>query len=418
MPTYPWDTYTKEMREKYSCYGRAMWNPSPHLAAIHPDVDNAVDIGDVGRIERGQFHRLFNTISGFSHWTLPPTLVMLPQTEIEALVVEDNITESCLHSSSLLTLDIDGGATGGNVAAAGASFKCARKRGALLHLPEPESRSINASGTSARAQYSYASGKRLASNIILEEYVGRNIQSWHRFATGTARWRVDEADLVFVTGYFATERWGVATCTDHGVDATVSIRAGQGPLDISFSVSGSIATSSFFHTRCGPSNPRPGRQCIFLDLYRGASRASIFASKFLFFSKPFNALGVAGQPTTHDAARHRDGYELGNGFASITGAELGDDIPMTDEPNLYDEASEIPDPSVMLLGRILQHSNADVAVVSTHDLHYLQTRELEKLRAGRDRPVPPTVSHQQLDDWWHPTDIIVVPTSALRGNGL
>ena len=47
MAPYPWDIYVKEMREKYSCYGTALWNPSPHFGVSEGNVE----IGDVaGRI--------------------------------------------------------------------------------------------------------------------------------------------------------------------------------------------------------------------------------------------------------------------------------------------------------------------------------------------------------------------------------
>lgn len=109
MPPYPWDIYIKEMREKYACYGTALWNPSPHLGVDHGDVE----IGDVGRIESGRFHRLFNTITGSTHpdWVLPLSFERLSRADIEPLIVHEDITQSCLYSHSFMTINVEGAAS-------------------------------------------------------------------------------------------------------------------------------------------------------------------------------------------------------------------------------------------------------------------------------------------------------------------
>lgn len=154
---------------------------------------------------------------------------------------------------------------------AGVSLRCAKKRGAILQLPKYDS----ANGASTqRAMPIPATGKRLSRNTIIPPYVARNIKAWHRFARETAHWDVDERDLVFVSGYFETSHWAVAACTDHGIDARVSIQGGHAPLEVSFTIHAAACTSEFFHTKHGPTAPTRMRQCVFLDLYRGKSRNS------------------------------------------------------------------------------------------------------------------------------------------------
>ena len=49
-----YDIFREELATKYSTYGHALWEPSPggHYTAV--------EIGDVGFIRQGYFHRLFN----------------------------------------------------------------------------------------------------------------------------------------------------------------------------------------------------------------------------------------------------------------------------------------------------------------------------------------------------------------------
>ena len=51
-----YDIFREELATKYSTYGHALWEPSPggHYTAV--------EIGDVGFIREGRFHRLFNIL--------------------------------------------------------------------------------------------------------------------------------------------------------------------------------------------------------------------------------------------------------------------------------------------------------------------------------------------------------------------
>ena len=50
------DIFREQLAIKYPLYGHALWEPSPS------NPDEPVQVGDVGFIRRGKFHRLFNAL--------------------------------------------------------------------------------------------------------------------------------------------------------------------------------------------------------------------------------------------------------------------------------------------------------------------------------------------------------------------
>ena len=57
----PYDIFRGQLSCKYPAYGHALWEPSP------PSLDNPVEIGDVGFVREGRFHRLFNALLSADH---------------------------------------------------------------------------------------------------------------------------------------------------------------------------------------------------------------------------------------------------------------------------------------------------------------------------------------------------------------
>jgi hypothetical protein len=51
-----YDIFREELATKCSTYGHALWEPSPG------EHYTAVEIGDVGFIRKGSFHRMFNIL--------------------------------------------------------------------------------------------------------------------------------------------------------------------------------------------------------------------------------------------------------------------------------------------------------------------------------------------------------------------
>ena len=56
-----YDIFRHHLLTKYPAYGHALWEPNP--GGRYP----AVAVGDVGFIEEGQFHRLFNVLLNPNH---------------------------------------------------------------------------------------------------------------------------------------------------------------------------------------------------------------------------------------------------------------------------------------------------------------------------------------------------------------
>ena len=53
---HPYDVFREQLASKYPSYGHALWEPCPRR------LDRPVEVGDVGFIRRGKFHRLFNAL--------------------------------------------------------------------------------------------------------------------------------------------------------------------------------------------------------------------------------------------------------------------------------------------------------------------------------------------------------------------
>ncbi len=56
-----YDIFREQLAIKYPSYGHALWQPSPW------DPDMPVQVGDVGFIRSGKFHRLFNALLPADH---------------------------------------------------------------------------------------------------------------------------------------------------------------------------------------------------------------------------------------------------------------------------------------------------------------------------------------------------------------
>jgi hypothetical protein len=61
LPMAHYDIFRGHLATKYPAYGHALWEPSP------PRLNSPVEIGDVGFIREGRFHRLFNALLSADH---------------------------------------------------------------------------------------------------------------------------------------------------------------------------------------------------------------------------------------------------------------------------------------------------------------------------------------------------------------
>jgi hypothetical protein len=58
-----YNIFREELAIKYPSHGYALWEPSPQAGGRY----HAVQVGDVGFIHRGSFHRLFNVLLPEDH---------------------------------------------------------------------------------------------------------------------------------------------------------------------------------------------------------------------------------------------------------------------------------------------------------------------------------------------------------------
>ena len=56
-----YDIFREQLAIKYPSYGHALWGPNPR------NPDRPVQVGDVGFIRQGKFHRLFNALLPADH---------------------------------------------------------------------------------------------------------------------------------------------------------------------------------------------------------------------------------------------------------------------------------------------------------------------------------------------------------------
>ena len=56
-----YDIFRGQLAYKYPAYGHALWEPDP--SSLH----SGVEIGDVGFVREGRFHRLFNALLSADH---------------------------------------------------------------------------------------------------------------------------------------------------------------------------------------------------------------------------------------------------------------------------------------------------------------------------------------------------------------
>jgi len=56
-----YDVFREQLVIKYPSYGHALWDPSPG------ELYGPVEVGDVGYVREGKFHRLFNALLAADH---------------------------------------------------------------------------------------------------------------------------------------------------------------------------------------------------------------------------------------------------------------------------------------------------------------------------------------------------------------
>ncbi|GJE94291.1 WD40 repeat domain-containing protein [Phanerochaete sordida] len=248
-------------------YGCPLWYPEPHITG-------EPHIGDVGYVREGAFVRLFNlnsTIAKHSvqHW---PTAY-----KIEPSLPEDVFTldkrnapmgPGRFPSRGVEEIELKGELMGGSStgsAALSASYACREVQGALLVLK------------------SRAYAESLYDNNALEEYMIREHDNWYTYAKEKLRHRVDQEDIVLVSGWIkAPDDWATAAFSTLSSRNQLAVKGRIAQLfGLSLSRSRHKSYSGPPMERSGERYPKeagsnaPKDQCVFVKRYKIKKRLGI-----------------------------------------------------------------------------------------------------------------------------------------------
>ncbi|KAA1470055.1 hypothetical protein DENSPDRAFT_879420 [Dentipellis sp. KUC8613] len=349
--------------------GHALWEPNPN------EPDEQVEVGDVGYILFGGFHRLFNIHLPADH---PAQGQSLPE-HFEPLECHQRhiycrtLRPGPYMSRSVVAAEID---TPFAVPMAGGQislkFSCARRRGAVLVLPE------NAQRTDTRSRAAY------------EDYTREHCEQWLAL-TERLRLGLRLEDHILVTGCDRTTTWAVAAFTSVDFDSKISLSvdfAGVGSASFASSMSwthdgsaqynwgpdqrspvstaeltravtggGDISSSSSANQLHKPINTE-FNQCVFIRGFRAKRRSRFLPVK----------LKAAAEPVDLKKSPDDDS-DRGEGAVSSEEAGItGDFRNLKREIEVIADTQEHIDMTAPLLDYILETSDSDLAVVHDDDL--------------------------------------------------
>ncbi|KAF8263058.1 hypothetical protein EI94DRAFT_1704292 [Lactarius quietus] len=259
MPHY--DTFRLQLGIAHPDFGHALWDTSS--GEQYPPVE----VGDVGFIRQGKFHRLFNALYSENHpcnqrFGVPEDHERLPP-------VPNHIDSGTLHPNNFCSYGVTATSGGGSdLHAAGppipgsaeVSFSCTRKLGAALYLPVPAQRE----DTLAQEHF--------------RQWITGHIDSWFAFSRQRGL-GIEMEDIVLVTGYHRTRSSSNIVFYENQVNAQVSFGV---------HVPGSIGTTVIWQlsSQCtrgtmvnhGPSGENlPESQCISIRGFRVERTLRIFS---------------------------------------------------------------------------------------------------------------------------------------------
>ncbi|KAI0291208.1 hypothetical protein B0F90DRAFT_1778937 [Multifurca ochricompacta] len=182
------DIFREELAIKYPAYGHALWEPSPGK------LYDAIEVGDVGYIREGKFHRLFNALLPGDHdshrnFGVPEyhePLKPKMSKHIDSGTLNPN--DLCSGAVTATSGGLDVLATG-PVGAAQVSFSCSRRQGAILSLPVQAQRQ----DTVARGEFG--------------RWIVKHINLWFAFTQELGLGLNRMEDIILVTGFHRARSW-------------------------------------------------------------------------------------------------------------------------------------------------------------------------------------------------------------------
>ncbi|KAH9021558.1 hypothetical protein EDB85DRAFT_413948 [Lactarius pseudohatsudake] len=243
-------TFRDQLALAYPAFGHALWEPDPGTQAP------PVEVGDVGFIRDGKFHRLFNVLFPANHPSHESRGVPEDHEQLQPRL-RDHIDRGTLNPNNFYSYGItveSGGLEAhapGSIGSAEVSFSCARKLGAVLTLP-----------VTARREDTLTRGH-------FRRWIIMHIDSWFAFAQ-ELELGIDMEDIVLVTGRHRTRSWSNMVFTDIQADARLSLGvdvAGALGASINWRVSSHHIQGAVLCHRPNGEN-LPEDQCIFIRGFR------------------------------------------------------------------------------------------------------------------------------------------------------
>ncbi|KAH8991260.1 hypothetical protein EDB92DRAFT_1778594, partial [Lactarius akahatsu] len=171
----------------FPAYGHALWDPDP--GNLYP----AVEVGDVGYIREGKFHRLFNVLlpaEDESHalFGVPENYEQL-ELNINRHINIGRLSPNNFCSAKVTSMPVSERSAQGPDEIPKVSFSCPMREGAVLYLP------IEATGANTIA------------NADFGKCIIRHIDRWLEWARqlGLGIGRME--DIILVTGTHRTRSW-------------------------------------------------------------------------------------------------------------------------------------------------------------------------------------------------------------------
>ncbi|RDX51663.1 hypothetical protein OH76DRAFT_262270 [Lentinus brumalis] len=242
MATHPWDIYAEQMYTHG--YGYPLWTPDPAPGA------SEVMIGDVGWLDEGAFHTLFNALKGLEEpqprGDAPVDYLPLERDKAVIDGPRETISQPALFGRSIR--DVTAGAsvsTGGTIStpSVGLSihFECRDDYGAVLLL------------------HPLGVSHAIKSHNLISRYMRQHFERWLEFANSRFELGLKDEELIFVCGTIKTSRWGVAAFHGDYREKSGSITGNMSSLasvDFSLRVADAQLQSAYY--RAGPPRYRLG----------------------------------------------------------------------------------------------------------------------------------------------------------------
>ncbi|KAI9435634.1 hypothetical protein BJY52DRAFT_1389651 [Lactarius psammicola] len=259
-----YDIFRDQLGFKYPAFGHALWEPNPGR------LYSPVEVGDVGYIRDGKFHRLFNALLPADHPTHQRFGVPEHYEPLQPSVA-DHIDNGNLSPNDFCSYGVTLASGSADV-----SFSCERKSGAVLSFPVTAQRE----DTVARGDF----GK----------WITRHIDSWLAFTKHLGLGIEQEEDIVLVTGRHRTRSWTNIAFYEGQAEASFGVQVtGDVGASVNWQVSRNHIQGAMLSQ--GPSGrDLPEDQCIFVRGFR-------VGRVFKLFQKLKGAAGHTPDPSEHDS---------------------------------------------------------------------------------------------------------------------